>query len=252
MGRKFNQKYIISMVSKNQIKFICGLHQKKLRHDNQLFFAEGIKVVHELLFSNYELEHLYCTENVFEKIENSKKTLITESELKKISALSTPNICLALFKIPEPKIIQNNELILALDSIRDPGNLGAIIRLCDWFGIEQVICSKETVDLYNPKVIMASMGSIARVNVSYLNLNDFIKKTSLPVFGAFMDGKNIYHQKLPKEAIIVVGNEANGVSKEIENSIKNRLTIPRFGKLQQTESLNVATATAIILSEFKR
>jgi TrmH family RNA methyltransferase len=143
-------------------------------------------------------------------------------------------------------------LIVALDAIRDPGNLGTIIRLCDWFGIQQLICSNETVDVYNPKVVQATMGSISRVNVSYINLEDFISTTSLPVFGTFMNGENIYSTTLPQEGIIVMGNEANGISKEVENSIQNRLTIPRFGTLQKTESLNVATATAIILSEFRR
>lgn len=166
--------------------------------------------------------------------------------------MTTPNTCLALFKIPETKKVQEKGLLLALDDIRDPGNLGTILRLCDWFGIQQLVCSKETVDLYNPKVVMATMGSIARVNVNYLDLNEFIKNTKLSVFGTFMDGKNIYKEKLPNEGIIIMGNEANGISKDIENSIQNRLTIPRFGDLQQTESLNVATATAIILSEFKR
>lgn len=240
------------MVSKNQIKLISSLQQKKQRQVHKLFFAEGIKVVQELLFSNFELEHLFTTEIIFAEIPSSKQTLITDIELKKISALSTPNTCLALFKIPETKKVQEKGLLLALDDIRDPGNLGTILRLCDWFGIEQLVCSKETVDLYNPKVVMATMGSIARVNVTYLDLNELIKNTKLPVFGTFMDGKNIYKEQLPKEGIIVMGNEANGISKGIENSIKNRLAIPRFGDLQQTESLNVATATAIILSEFKR
>jgi TrmH family RNA methyltransferase len=240
------------MVSKNQIKLISSLQQKKQRQVHKLFFAEGIKVVQELLFSNFELEHLFTTEIIFAEIPSSKQTLITDIELKKISALSTPNTCLALFKIPETKKVQEKGLLLALDDIRDPGNLGTILRLCDWFGIEQLVCSKETVDLYNPKVVMATMGSIARVDVTYLDLNELIKNTKLPVFGTFMDGKNIYKEQLPKEGIIVMGNEANGISKGIENSIKNRLAIPRFGDLQQTESLNVATATAIILSEFKR
>ncbi|WP_396212324.1 RNA methyltransferase [Flavobacterium sp.] len=240
------------MVSKNQIKLISSLQQKKQRQVHKLFFAEGIKVVQELLFSNFELEHLFTTEIIFAEIPSSKQTLITDIELKKISALSTPNTCLALFKIPETKKVQEKGLLLALDDIRDPGNLGTILRLCDWFGIEQLVCSKETVDLYNPKVVMATMGSIARVDVTYLDLNELIKNTKLPVFGTFMDGKNIYKEQLPKEGIIVMGNEANGISKDIENSIKNRLAIPRFGDLQQTESLNVATATAIILSEFKR
>ena len=240
------------MVSKNQIKLITGLHQKKQRFANQLFFAEGVKVIQELLKSNFELEHLYTTQNDFETVESSKRTLINEQELKKISALTTPNSCLAVFKIPvENKIIKTG-LILALDDIRDPGNLGTILRLCDWFGIKQIICSKETVDIYNPKVVQATMGSIARVNVNYVDLETFLSQTELPVFGTFMNGDNIYQSALPQNGIIIMGNEANGISTEIEKMVKIRLTIPRFGELQKTESLNVATATGIILSEFKR
>ncbi len=240
------------MVSKNQIKLITSLQQKKYRVANQLFFAEGIKVIQELVESNFELVHLYTTQNDFDEVSNAKKTLIHESDLKKISALSTSNTCLALFKIPISKKIIESGLIIALDSIRDPGNLGTIMRLCDWFGIDQLICSKETVDIYNPKVVQATMGSIARVNVNYIDLNIFISETKLPVFGTFMDGENIYKSVLPQEGIIIMGNEANGISTELERLVKNRLTIPRFGNLQKTESLNVATATAIILSEFRR
>lgn len=240
------------MVSKNQIKLISGLHQKKQRFANQLFFAEGVKVIQELLQSNFELEHLYTTLNDFETVQSSKRTLINEQELKKISALATPNTCLAVFKIPTEKKIINSGLILALDDIRDPGNLGTILRLCDWFGIKQIICSKETVDIYNPKVVQATMGSITRVNVNYVDLKTFISQAKMSVFGTFMDGENIYQSNLPKEGIIIMGNEANGISAEIEEMVTSRLTIPRFGELQKTESLNVATATAIILSEFKR
>jgi TrmH family RNA methyltransferase len=225
------------MVSKNQIKLITSLQQKKYRSINQLFFAEGIKVIQELVESNFELVHLYTTQNDFEEVSNDKKTIISENDLKKISALATPNTCLAIFKIPTEKKTNESGLILALDSIRDPGNLGTILRLCDWFGIEQLICSKETVDIYNPKVVQATMGSIARVNVNYVDLESFIDKTKLAVFGTFMDGNNIYKTDLPQE---------------LERLIKNRLTIPRFGTLQKTESLNVATATGIILSEFRR
>lgn len=240
------------MLSKNQIKLISSLHQKKHRQANQLFFAEGVKVIQELVKSNFELEHLYTTKEDFNNITQNKRSVITENELNKISALSTPNTCLAVFKIPlESKIIESG-LVLALDSIRDPGNLGTILRLCDWFGIQQLICSKETVDIYNPKVVQATMGSIARVNVNYIDLETFIKKTKLPVFGTFMDSENIYKTTLPQEGIIVMGNEANGISENIEKLINKRLTIPRFGNLQITESLNVATATAIILSEFRR
>jgi len=240
------------MVSKNQIKLITGLHQKKQRFANQLFFAEGVKVIQELLQSNFELEHLYTTLNDFETVQSSKRTLVNDQELKKISALSTPNSCLAVFKIPAENNTIDSGLIVALDDIRDPGNLGTILRLCDWFGIRQIICSKETVDIYNPKVVQATMGSIARVNVNYVDLKTFITNTKLPVFGTFMNGENIYQSNLPQNGIIIMGNEANGISAEIEKMVTSRITIPRFGELQKTESLNVATATAIILSEFKR
>jgi TrmH family RNA methyltransferase len=240
------------MLSKNQIKLITSLHQKKQRFAHQLFFAEGIKGIQELLESNFELVNLYTTQNDFDQVSNEKKVLIKEEELKKISALATPNTCLAVFKIPNEKKISESGLILALDAIRDPGNLGTILRLCDWFGVNQIICSKETVDIYNPKVVQATMGSLARINVNYIALETFISQTNLPVFGTFMDGDTIYKTDLPKEGIIIMGNEANGISLEIEKLIKNRLTIPRFGTLQKTESLNVATATAIVLSEFRR
>lgn len=240
------------MVSKNQIKLITSLQQKKYRITHQLFFAEGVKVIQELLDSNFELEHLYTTQYDFEEVSGAKKSLIHENDLKKISALTTPNSCLAVFKIPEEREIATSGLIIALDDIRDPGNLGTILRLCDWFGVEQVVCSRETVDIYNPKVVQATMGSITRVNVAYLDLCDYITQTDLSVFGTFMDGENIYKSNLPQEGIIIMGNEANGISEAVEELIKKRISIPRFGDLQKTESLNVATATGIVLSEFKR
>ena len=240
------------MVSKNQIKLITGLQQKKYRHEQELFLAEGVKVIRELLQSDFELEFLCQTEALFDEVPDSKKYIVTESELKKISALSAANNCLAVFKMPQLKPLVSIGLIVALDDIRDPGNMGTIIRLCDWFGIEQLICSTETVDIYNPKVVQATMGSISRVSVHYLNLEKYLSETNLPVFGTFMDGKNIYSETLPKEGIIVMGNEANGISATIEKIASNRLSIPRFGNLKQAESLNVATATAIILSEFRR
>jgi TrmH family RNA methyltransferase len=240
------------MLSKNQIKLITSLQQKKQRNIHRLFFAEGIKVIQELLESKFELEHLFTTQNDFQEVSTDKKVHIDEGDLKKISALSTPNSCLAVFKIPNEKKIQDSGLILALDAVRDPGNLGTILRLCDWFGINQLICSKDAVDIYNPKVVQATMGSIARVNVNYIDLESLISQTPLPVFGTFMEGDNIYKTDLPQEGIIVLGNEANGISPEIEKLIKQRLTIPRFGPIQKTESLNVATATAVILSEFRR
>ena len=205
-----------------------------------------------MLVSNFELVHLYTTENDFATVSTDKKTVVDQSDLKKITALATPNTCLALFKMANEKAVANTGLIVALDTIRDPGNLGTILRLCDWFGIHQIVCSKETVDVYNPKVVQATMGSISRVNISYLDLKDYISSTKLPVFGTFMDGENIYKSILPQNGVIVMGNEANGISKEIEAIVSQRLSIPRFGSVQLTESLNVATATAIILSEFKR
>jgi len=257
----FNSKVQYFMVTKNQIKLIKSLQLKKFRNEHQLFIAEGVKVIQELILSNFVLEHLFIIEAIFEDVIISKKTMVTEQEMKRISALSSPSSCLAIFKTMKPTKIENRGLIVALDDIRDPGNLGTIIRLCDWFGIDQLVCSTETVDVYNPKVIQATMGSISRVNIHYVDLNVFISDAKLPIFGTFMDGNNIYNEKLPNEAILIFGNEANGISSAIEKKIKNRITIPRFprtvgfassGDKQQTESLNVATATAIILSEFRK
>ena len=249
------------MVSKNQIKLITSLQLKKYRNEHQLFIAEGVKVIQELLQSNFVLEHLFVTEAIFDEVSISQKTVLNEIGMRRISALSSASSCLAIFKIPKQNKIETTGLIVALDDIRDPGNLGTIIRLCDWFGVKQLVCSAETVDVYNPKVIQSTMGSITRVNVNYVDLNSFVSESLLPVFGTFMDGKNVYNESLPKEAILILGNEANGISASIEKTIKNRIAIPRFpsavgnascGEVQQTESLNVATATAIFLSEFRR
>ena len=240
------------MLSKNQIKLITSLQQKKYRQVHQLFVAEGVKVIQELLLSNFVLEHLYCTSALFGSVDKTKKTIISEADLKKVSSLSTANNCLALFKIPVDQKTLPSPVIIALDDIRDPGNLGTIIRLCDWFGVHQIVCSNETADLYNPKVIQATMGSVARVNVTYVDLPQYLSETRLPVYGTFMDGKNVYRETLPKECILVLGNEANGISKEVAQTVNYKLAIPRFGEIQKTESLNVATATAIFLSELKR
>ncbi len=240
------------MVSKNQIKLINNLQQKKFRISNNLFFAEGQKVIHELLHSEFKLNHLFATDAIFDDFDVDTKTLVSQTELNKISALATSNSCLAVFEIPRNKKTNNKDLTVVLDDIRDPGNLGTIIRLCDWFGICQIVCSQETVDVYNPKVVQATMGSLARVQVAYCDLIEFISNSELPVYGTFMDGTNVYKSELPSKAILVFGNEANGISKKIEKLIQKRISIPRFGSIQKTESLNVATATAIILSEFKR
>ena len=240
------------MITKNQIKLIISLQQKKHRISNNLFLAEGEKVIRELLNSKFELVHIYCSENIFSDLNKNNYSIIDDNDLKKISALATPNNCLALFKMSNNIDSIDDNLTLVLDNIRDPGNLGTIIRLCDWFGISQLICSPDTVDFYNPKVIQATMGSLTRVNIIYTDFIDFLEKTKLPIYGTFMDSNSIYKTDLSEKAIVIMGNEANGISSTIEKLIKNRLSIPRFGTIQKTESLNVATATAIVLSEFRR
>ncbi|TDY14024.1 TrmH family RNA methyltransferase [Meridianimaribacter flavus] len=239
------------MLTKSQIKLITSLGQKKFRIQHQLFIVEGVKGIKEFLNSSLELHTLFTTEAVFDT-PTQQTVLVTDAELKKLSALKTPNTALAVFKIPKSNPVNENALIVALDDVRDPGNLGTIIRLCDWFGIKDLLCSKATVDCFNTKVVQATMGSLTRVNVSYLDLETFLANSKMPKFGTFMDGKNVYEMELPKQGIIVMGNEANGISKAIEQLIDQKISIPRFGNLQATESLNVATATSIFLSEFKR
>jgi TrmH family RNA methyltransferase len=238
------------MLTKSQIKLITSLKQKKFRIQHQLFVVEGVKVVQEFLNSNYELEAIFAVEDRYSQY-NQKFTLVDSKELAKISGFSTPNKVLATFKIPSSLTVNWSSLIVALDGINAPGNLGTIIRLCDWFGIEDLVCSEDTVDCYNPKVVQASMGSHTRVNITYVDLKKTLSTVS-NCMGTFMDGISIYNQTLPKTGVIVLGNEANGISENIESLIDLRLSIPRFGKLKQTESLNVANAAAIVLSEFKR
>ena len=237
-------------LSKNHIKLITSLSQKKYRQKHKLFVVEGVKVVQEFLNSSYELEIVFSTDTDFSSTD--KFIEVTDQELKKISSLKNPNKVLAIFKIPNQINPIMGGLILALDSINDPGNLGTIIRLCDWFGIEQLVCSNETVDCFNSKVVQASMGSLTRVAISYLDLKKYLQNASVPIFIADMDGLNVYKTKLPDSAVLVLGNEANGISDEIKQLVTTKITIPRYGAFQQTESLNVATASAILLSEFRR
>lgn len=239
-------------ISKNQLKLITSLSQKKYRQKHDLFIAEGVKVLNELLNSTFEIETLFCTDDFEATISEEKVVRISETELKKVSTLKSPNKALGIFKIPKEKAMQNSGLTIALDAINDPGNLGTIIRLCDWFGVTQLVCSKDTVDCYNQKVVQASMGSLTRVSIHYTDLENYITKSNLDTFIADMDGENVYKTKLPKEGILIMGNEANGVSEEIKSLLQYKISIPRFGETQETESLNVATATAILLSEFKR
>ena len=238
------------MVSKSQIKLINRLKHKKYRLQEGLFIAEGVKTIEELLASSLIPHHIYTNEPF--NFDAKKETLVSENDLKRISNLKTPNQAVGIFEIPKPSPIDPNALIIALDNIRDPGNMGTIIRLCDWFGIEDLICNTESVDCYNPKVVQATMGSIARVNINYLDLEMFLREHELPVYGSFMEGNNVYTLDLPSQGILVMGNEAQGISAEIEALVDQRVSIPRFGRSQETESLNVATATAIMISEFKR
>lgn len=226
------------------------MQQKKQRIKNACFVAEGPKVVQEFIHAGFSLQNLFTTDASL--FPDKNVILVTEKELQSLSYLTTSNTCLAVFSIPSEKHLPDSKLQVALDGIRDPGNLGTIIRLCDWFGITSLLCSKDTVDCYNPKVVQASMGSLARVNIQYLDIREYLTKTDDPVYGAFMDGESIYKKVLPEKAVLVMGNEANGIRADIEKLVNKRISIPRFGVLQETESLNVATATAIILSEFKR
>lgn len=238
------------MISKSQIKLIRSLQQKKYRSKLKLFVAEGPKVINELLTAKFKLHSLYVTvEDLFAGV-NSE--IISDEEISKISFLKNANNSVAVFTIPEQKKPKKEGITLLLDSIRDPGNLGTIIRLSDWFNVSNIICSSDSVDCFNPKVIQATMGSISRVSISYCDLTKYLSLNDLPVYAGTMDGKNIYKEKLPENAIVIVGNEANGISDTLLNLTTHKIGIPRFGNNHQTESLNVAVATAILFSEFKR
>ena len=238
------------MISKSQIKLIRSLQQKKYRSKLKLFVAEGPKVINELLTAKFKLHSLYATVgNLFTGV-NSE--IISDEEISKISFLKNANNSVAVFTIPEQKKPRKEGITLLLDSIRDPGNLGTIIRLSDWFNVSNIICSSDSVDCFNPKVIQATMGSISRVSISYCDLTEYLSLNDLPVYAGTMDGKNIYKEKLPENAIVIVGNEANGISDNLLNLTTHKIGIPRFGNNHKTESLNVAVATAILFSEFKR
>ena len=239
------------MISKNRIRFIHALSQKKQRIENNRFIIEGEKMVNEaILWIPSYIETIYATSEF--EITSENPAIVTEEisakELKEISTLTTPNKALAVCKIPDIKHI-DSPLIICLDGVQDPGNMGTILRLADWFGIKDVVCSKNTVDCYNPKVLQATMGAIFRVNVHYEDLTEFLSTTELPVFGALLDGENIFENKYERKGILVLGNEGNGISEEIKKYVQKAITIPRFG---EAESLNVATAGAIILGSFHR
>lgn len=256
----FDQK----MISKNSIKLIKSLANKKNRIKENLFLVEGDKMVAEVLDSNFVVDKLYVT-NAFiimnkPKIKNEKITIkVTREDINKTSLMKNPQNSIALCTLPAEKDLPkkiDSDLSIYLDEIQDPGNLGTIIRICDWFGIDHLFCSPKTADLYNPKVIQSTMGSFCRVNVYYTAFEpvaELASKSEVTVLGAFLDGVNIYTQKFPSRILLVMGNEGNGISPEVEKIVEKRIKIPEFNKnAKSAESLNVSVATAIICAEFKR
>lgn len=245
------------MISKSQISFIKSFQQKKIRKQHGLFIVEGLKSISEFINSDYIIDTIFHTENVMPKLVNLSQNLklveISASDLSKISTLTSPQQVLALVKIPEFRLLTTEMLkgsfTLALDGIQDPGNLGTIIRTADWFGVKHLICSEDTVDVYNSKVVQATMGSLARVHVKYTNLEQFLEDPKVPIFGTLLDGESIYTTRFRNEGIVVLGNEGNGIRPEIINHISRKVTIPRFGG---AESLNVAICAAIFCSEMRR
>jgi RNA methyltransferase, TrmH family len=252
------------MLSKNKIKLIQSLNRKKDRDESGLFLVEGNKMVEEAIRSDFTIETLVCT-SIFASqhpdVQSRAKEIIESDQesIQKASLLQSPQEALALVRKPEsskPDLNLGIDLCLALDFIQDPGNLGTILRIADWFGIDTVICSENTVDVYNPKVVQASMGAIFRIKIWYTNLEDLLSETvksQIPVYGTFMDGSNIYTESLTKNGIIVLGNEGNGISEPISQLVNRRIAIPTFSSnTNKAESLNVAIAASICCSEFKR
>lgn len=250
------------MISKPQIKKIASYKLAKHRNEDNVFVVEGVKMVGELLKSSYEIKEICATNNWLNQ--NNKlaskrcQTLVEvkDQELERISSLNSPNQVLAIVKRKEPKPIElKSHLVIVLDEIKDPGNLGTIVRIADWYGIENIICSENTVDIYNPKAIQSTMGSLFRVNITYKNLYNYISNlpSNYPIYGTIVEGgENIYEETLSKEGLIIIGSESHGISKEIIPQITHPITIPNFSINQKTESLNASIATAIICSEFKR
>lgn len=240
------------MLSINQIKYIKSLHQKKYRVLNKQFVVEGYKVVNDVINSHYSIDNVYVTTDFKEHtIENS--IIISDKEMQRISGLKTANNILAVVNIPEEKSqnINTEELILCLDSIQDPGNFGTIIRTANWFGVKTIVCSVDTVDLYNQKVLQSTMGAFVETKIIYTDLEAYLSDYKGNIYGTYLEGENIYKQKLEQNSCIIMGNEGKGISKKLEKYISNKLYIPSIGKVK-AESLNVSIATAVILSEFRR
>ncbi len=239
------------MLSKKQIKFIVNLSQKKHRDLSGYFVVEGLKSILDLVSSGLELEGCYSISKL-DLLPEEVQTVISERELRAISNLTTPHHALGVFKMPLPKDIPSNGMFLALDGVRDPGNFGTIMRLCDWFGVKHLICSIDSVDCFNPKVVQATMGSIGRVCVHYVNLSEWLSKSILPKIGTFVEASSVYDFDWPTDAILVMGNEGQGISDEVRKQLTAELSIPKFNNQLTAESLNVATATSIILNEYFR
>lgn len=246
------------MISKNLIKLIKSLEQKKYRKREKLFVAEGPKVVGDLM-ALMAPQRIIATSEWYKGKQVSEDVVVTEDEIRKVSFLQHPQDVLALFELPEieelPAEQLSDHLTLALDDVQDPGNLGTIIRLADWFGIEHILCNQGTADAYSPKVVQATMGSIARVKLHYTNLAEYLEQLqgAVPVYGTFLDGNNLYAEKLSPSGIIIMGNEGNGISEQVERYVAKRLLIPSYPAERPTaESLNVAIATAITCAEFRR
>jgi RNA methyltransferase, TrmH family len=239
----------VERISKNKIKFLRSLRLKKNREQEQCFLIEGEKMVLEAIqVCPGNVREVYVLKDANIALNFNRSFEINSTESEQISGFKTPNKCLALVSYPtiEPR---NDDFTLVLDQIQDPGNLGTIIRLADWYGLSKIICSTDTVDCFNPKVIQASMGSIFRIKILYTDLSTWLNSTELPIYGALLEGENVYQTVLPSKAILVVGNEGSGISKPVQELITTKITIPRLGA---AESLNVSIATSILLSEFFR
>ena len=246
-------------ISKNKIKYIRSLEQKKTRREEGVFVAEGPKLTGDLL-GRFHCRYLAATAewmNAHPLVQADEKHIANLEDLQRASLLKTPQDVIAVFEqrneATDTSVIER-ELCLALDDVQDPGNLGTIIRIADWFGIEHIFCSLGTADVYNPKVVQATMGALARVHMHYLSLTELIEGLKeVPVYGTFLDGTNIYKQSLSETGLIVMGNEGNGISPEVRKLINRKLYIPNFPAGRSTsESLNVAVATAITCAEFRR
>jgi len=232
---------------------------RKFRRQKNLFVAEGTKLVGDLL-SSIQPTYVAALPSWISKHQDDLKDIpvdeITPEELQRASLLRAPQEVIALYPIPHYILDMNSlkgKLTLALDGVQDPGNLGTIVRIADWFGIEDILCSNDSADIYNPKAIQATMGAIARVRLHYVDLPEILEQTDQPIYGTFLDGENMYEKNLASEGIIVMGNEGNGISKEVGQRVSERLFIPNYPSDRETsESLNVAIATSIICAEFRR